>query len=118
LGKEYRHGWYASPDGELASNMESNDSYFNTVGHYDHASDKVDRYSFGQSSTSEALFVPKSADSAEGEGYLLAVTTSFETHTSSLCILDALNLSKGPLAKVHLSHCVPSGFHGAWRNAS
>ena len=116
-GKEYRHGWYTSPDGELASNMDSNDSYFNTVGHFDHASDTVDRYSFGQSNTSEALFVPKSADSPEGEGYLLAVTTSFETHTSSLCILDALNLAKGPLAKVHLSHCVPGGFHGAWRNA-
>lgn len=116
-GKEYRHGWYTSPDGELASDMEDSDSYYNTLGRFDHESDVVDRYSFGQSNTSEALFVPKSEDAPEGEGYLLAVTTSFETHTSSLCILDAMNLAKGPLAKIHLSHCVPAGFHGAWRPA-
>ncbi|MFK8050891.1 MAG: carotenoid oxygenase family protein [Halioglobus sp.] len=116
-GKEYRYGWYTSPDGELASNMEDSDSYYNTLGRFDHESDIVDRYSFGQSNTSEALFVPKSEDAPEGEGYLLAVTTSFETHTSSLCILDAMDLAKGPLAKIHLSHCVPAGFHGAWRQA-
>ena len=67
--------------------------------------------------TSEALFVPKSADSAEGEGYLLAVVTSFETRTSSLFIFDAMKVAQGPLAKVHLSHCVPAGFHGTWRPA-
>jgi carotenoid cleavage dioxygenase-like enzyme len=118
LGKEYRHGWYTSPDGELASTVEDNNSFFNTVGHYDHVAGGVDRYSFGQSNTSEALFVPKSDDAAEGEGYLLTVTTSFETHTSSLRIMDALDLARGPIASVHLSHCVPAGFHGAWRPAN
>jgi carotenoid cleavage dioxygenase-like enzyme len=116
MGLEYRHGWYTSPDGKLASTMESSDSYFNTVGHFDHETGAVDRWSFGQSNTSEALFVPKSDEAAEGEGFLLTVTTSFETHTSSLQIMDALNLAKGPLATVHLSHCVPAGFHGAWRS--
>ena len=88
------------------------------VGHFDHETDKDDRYSLGQSTASEALFVPKSEDAGEGEGYLLTVGSSFETHTSSLYIFDALEISKGPLAVVHLSHCVPAGFHGTWRQGS
>jgi carotenoid cleavage dioxygenase len=65
--------------------------------------------------TSEAIFVPAYEGAAEGEGYVLAVVTSFETRTSSLYIFNALKLSDGPVAKVHLSHSVPAGFHGSWR---
>ena len=117
MGKPYRHGWYASPDGTLTSDLEVNDNSYNTVGHYDHETRAEDRYSFGQAMVSEALFVPKSADAAEGEGYLLTVATDFETRTSQLCILNALDLTSGPVARVQLSHYVPVGFHGTWRNA-
>jgi carotenoid cleavage dioxygenase len=64
---------------------------------------------------SEALFVPRSEDAPEGEGFLLSLATNFDTHLTSLYIFDALNLSQGPLARVHLSHRVPAGFHGFWR---
>ena len=115
VGQEYRHGWYTSPDGQLSSTLTENENFYNVVGHYDHLTGAVDRYSCGQAMTSEALFVPASENAAEGEGYLLSVVTSFATRTSSLYIFNALNLADGPLAKVHLSHCVPAGFHGAWR---
>ncbi len=92
-----------------------NESLFNVIGHYDHETRAEDRYSCGQSLVSEALFVPKSADAAEGEGYVLSVATSFDTRLSSLLIFDSLNISAGPVAKVHLSHRVPAGFHGHWR---
>jgi len=118
VGQEYRHGWYTSPDGQLSSPLVENENFYNVVGHYDHQTGAVDRYSCGQAMTSEALFVPASDDAAEGEGYLLSVVTSFETRTSSLYIFNALNLGDGPLAKVHLSHCVPAGFHGTWRPAA
>ena len=114
-GKAYRHGWYTSPDGELKSTLKENDNFYNVVGHFDHQTGAVDRYSCGQAMASEAIFVPASSDAAEGEGYLLSVVTSFETRTSSLYIFNALKLADGPLAKVHLSHRVPSGFHGSWR---
>ena len=114
-GKAYRHGWYTSTDGELKGNLEVNENLYNTVGHFDHSSGEVQRYSCGQAMTSEALFVPKSKDAAEGEGYLLTVTIDFETRNSSLCIFDAMNVAAGPLAKAHLSHRVPPGFHGTWR---
>jgi carotenoid cleavage dioxygenase len=114
-GKPYRHGWYTSPDGQLRSTLTENDNFYNVIGHFDHQTGKPDRYSCGQALVSEAIFVPASAEAAEGEGYLLSVVTSYETRTSSLYIFNALNVSAGPLAKVHLSHRVPAGFHGGWR---
>ena len=115
MGKPYRHGWYASCDGELKSPLSENENFYNVVGHYDHETQAVDRFSCGQAMTSEPIFVPASAGSAEGEGYLMSVVTSFETRTSSLYIFNALEVSAGPVAKVHLSHRVPAGFHGSWR---
>jgi carotenoid cleavage dioxygenase len=115
MGKAYRHGWYTSPDKTLKSTIAENDNFYNVVGHFDHETRAEDRYSCGQAVTSEAIFVPASGNSAEGEGYLLSVVTSFETRTSSLYIFNALKLADGPLAKVHLSHRVPAGFHGSWR---
>ena len=95
--------------------MKENDNYFNTVGHFDHETGAQDRFSCGRAMISEALFVPRSADAAEGEGYLLSVVTSFETRTSSLYIFDAQKVAAGPVAIARLSHCVPAGFHGTWR---
>ncbi|GAB5451939.1 MAG: carotenoid oxygenase family protein [Halioglobus sp.] len=116
MGKPYRHGWYASCDGELSSPLWENESYYNVVGHFDHETRGDDRFSCGQAMTSEPIFVP-TAGGAEGEGYLISVVTSFETRTSSLYIFDALQVAEGPVAKVHLSHRVPAGFHGSWRPA-
>jgi len=114
VGKTYRHGWYTSCDGKLKSPLSENDNFYNVVGHFDHDSRTVDQYSCGQAMISEPIFVPL-AGGGEGEGHLLAVVTSFETRTSSLYIFNALQVAAGPVAKVHLSHRVPAGFHGGWR---
>ena len=37
---------------------------------------------------------------------------------SSIAVFDAMNLQAGPLALAHLSHRVPAGFHGNWRDAA
>jgi carotenoid cleavage dioxygenase len=117
VGKDYRHGWYASCDGELKSPLAENENYYNVIGHYDHQAGAAERFSCGQSLVSEPIFVPAGPGAAEGEGSVLAVVTSFETRTSSLYIFNALAVAAGPVAKVHLSHRVPAGFHGSWRPA-
>lgn len=118
VGREYRHGWYTSPDGELSGVTSENDNAYNVVGHVDHQTGARNRYSCGNAITSEAIFVPRNDDAAEGEGYLLSVVTSFDSRTSSLYIFDALDVASGPVAKAHLSHYVPGGFHGGWRSGS
>ncbi|ROO90495.1 all-trans-8'-apo-beta-carotenal 15,15'-oxygenase [Actinocorallia herbida] len=60
----------------------------------------------------EPIFVPRSPDSAEDDGWLLAVVYSSAEHRSRLEILDARGLA--PVAAVHLDHHLPLGFHGTF----
>lgn len=60
----------------------------------------------------EALFVP--AGAGEDEGYLVSFVFDKSTHKSYVAVLDATNVSAGPIARVHLPRRVPFGFHGTW----
>ncbi len=64
--------------------------------------------------TSEAVFVPRGLDAAEGDGWLLAVVWRGGPHRSDLIVLDTGDIGQGPLATVSLPHRVPFGFHGNW----
>ena len=65
--------------------------------------------------TGEPVFVPRSKDASEGEGYLLSLVYRGSEHRSDLAIFDAEGLSDGPVACAELPHRVPFGFHGNWR---
>ncbi len=67
---------------------------------------------------SEPVFVPRFADAPEGAGWLLAVAYRGAEKRSDLLVLDAEELGAGPVAVAMLSHRVPHGFHGAWRDAA
>ncbi len=109
--ESYRHGWYATKDSDVGD-------MYNCIGHFDHGTGKAEKYSFGERErtyTSEAIFVPRSDDAPEGDGYLLAVVTDLESDTSALKVLDAQNVADGPIASAQLGHRIPVGFHGGWR---
>ena len=77
------------------------------------------RHELGPASlTGEPIFVPRSDDAPEGQGFLLSVVYRAEEDRSDLLILDAENVEREPLATVHLPHRVPGGFHGNWRSMS
>ena len=61
---------------------------------------------------SEPVFVPRGADAAEGDGWLLAVAWRGAEHRSDLIVLDTQGVDRGPVATVQLAHRVPFGFHG------
>jgi carotenoid cleavage dioxygenase len=66
---------------------------------------------------SEPVFVPRSSDAAEGDGWLLAVAWRGAESRSDLLVLDTSGIEKGPVATVQLPHRVPFGFHGNWVGA-
>ena len=111
--RDYRYGYHTSADSDQGE-------MYNMVVSVDHESGKSEQYSFGDRTTnfiSEAIFVPRSEDAAENEGYLLTVATDLEKGSSSLAVLDAQNVGAGPLATARLEHRIPVGFHGGWKPA-
>lgn len=63
----------------------------------------------------EFVFVPRSADAAEGDGWVMGYVIDRPKRTTDLAILDATTLAD--VARVHIPHVVPPGFHGNWMPA-
>ncbi|MDB2438575.1 carotenoid oxygenase family protein [Hellea sp.] len=61
----------------------------------------------------EHLFVPGSG-SAEDAGWLVGTTLDYGAKVTRLNVLDARNISDGPVAVFELPYTLPLGFHGTW----
>ncbi|MDS3860613.1 carotenoid oxygenase family protein [Thermosynechococcaceae cyanobacterium BACA0444] len=57
---------------------------------------------------------PEDSASQETAGWLLVLTYEASRQKSDLVILDAANVSQGPLARLHLKHHIPYGLHGTF----
>ncbi len=107
---DYRYGYFAGD-----TNPQFKVGAFNVIGCRDHQTGKTELYDVGEGcATNEPVFVPRSKDAAEGDGFLLANIYDSNANATHLVILDAQNVSGEPLAKAYLDHRVPFGFHGNW----
>ncbi|KAK4447351.1 carotenoid oxygenase [Podospora aff. communis PSN243] len=135
--KPYRHFWQAVVDPtkpyDFAKCGPPAGGLFNTLGHYTWSDEHVhdgssasgskaevgkygleDTYFPGPTMTfQEPTFIPKEGG-AEGEGYIIALLNHLDELRNDVVILDALHLSKGPLAVIHLPLKVKLGLHGNW----
>ena len=108
-GVRNRHGFFAA-------HTDTDDGSFDQIVHIDHDSGAKRVHSLqGSDRVSEPVFVPRSEDAPEGDGYLLATVFRGESNRSDLIMLDTDDISKEPLAVAELQHRVPHGFHGIWR---
>jgi all-trans-8'-apo-beta-carotenal 15,15'-oxygenase len=64
----------------------------------------------------EPIFVPRHADGSgpEDDGWVLTLVYDAARHRSDLVILDAQDLGRTPVARLHLKHHVPYGLHGSF----
>ncbi len=62
----------------------------------------------------EAVFVPRHADAAEDDGWLLGYVHDAERDAADVVVLDAADIGGDPVAVVRLPVRVPYGFHGNW----
>ena len=65
--------------------------------------------------TGEPVFVPRTPEAPEGDGFLLATIYRAAENRSDLAIFEAASLTDGPIACAELPHRVPYGFHGNWK---
>jgi carotenoid cleavage dioxygenase len=109
----YRHGYFASHQTDTGPAIA-----YNTLVHLDlETGRRVQHQLPAGDYVSEPVFVPRRPDSAEGDGWLLATAYRGAESRSDLLVYEAGALADGPVATVQLSHRVPFGFHGNWRDA-
>jgi carotenoid cleavage dioxygenase len=113
-GLKSGHGWYAcaNPDAPVSE-------WLSGIAHVDGSGARRGRYLLPVGDTiSEAVFVARGDDAAEGCGWLLAVVWRARDNCSDLAVFNATDVVAGPIALVHLGHRVPDGFHGNWVGAA
>lgn len=62
----------------------------------------------------EPVFIPRSPDSAEDDGWVVVFTYDATDDRSHLRIIDTQDFSGPPVAKVFTPQRVPYGSHGNW----
>jgi len=62
----------------------------------------------------EALFVPRSPDSTEDDGWVISLAYEAETDRSKLLIINSQDFESDPVAEIYAPQRVPNGAHGSW----
>lgn len=107
-----RHGW-------IAGNLRDPGTIRgDSLRHYDFQTGKQSTWiaPVGDA-VAEPVFVPRSADADEGDGWVVSVVYRGETDTSDMVVFEAQDMAAGPIATAKMPRRVPFGFHGNWVNA-
>ncbi|MBL8552467.1 MAG: carotenoid oxygenase family protein [Hyphomonadaceae bacterium] len=117
--QSYRHGYmlvmdmskpFEAPGGRSGAGL-----IMNTLAHYDHATGRTQSWWCGPTSTlQEPCFVPKRANAAEGEGYIVQVCNRLDERVSDLLVFDAERIAEGPIGAAKLGVRLRFGLHGNW----
>lgn len=76
---------------------------------------EVQSFDYGKTAFAEEhLFVPRPSSTDEDDGWLIGTALDFAKGSTQLNILDAQQISDGPLAVFDLPYVLPLGFHGTW----
>lgn len=92
----------------------ANASVYDSIVKVDHDTGATTSCEFDLGSVGEPLFVPRTRDAGEDDGWLLFLNHDLNENRSQLVILDARDVERGVLAAAWLGHHVPWGFHGTF----
>jgi carotenoid cleavage dioxygenase-like enzyme len=103
-GHKFRYGYFSSRDQGMSTLIKR-----------DFDAGTKESYAYGPGRFGmEAVFVPRTPDASEDDGWLMTYVTDMRTKTADVVILPAQDLQAGPVATIHIPHRVPIGFHGNW----
>ena len=111
VGLKHRYGWVSGSRPQAMGGMDAP----GVVARYDMSDGSKTIHDLGPNAhPGEFVFVQETDSSGEDEGWAMGFVYDDATDSSDLVILDASDLSKPPVARVHLPRRVPFGFHGSW----
>jgi carotenoid cleavage dioxygenase-like enzyme len=119
--KRHRHSFFDMMDpslgtdfGVIAPVLGGGHPLYNSLGHLDHDTGQVEVYFPGRTHmVQEPVFVPRSDDAPEGDGFLIVLVSNYVTMSSELHIVDTRNFSV-VRAIVKLNIRLRAGLHGNW----
>ncbi|WP_120717904.1 8'-apo-carotenoid 13,14-cleaving dioxygenase [Tsuneonella amylolytica] len=112
FGRPYRFAW------STGLPQEGDEEFFAAaplIRHDLETDEKTERNLGEHAVPGEFVFVARSADAEEGDGWLMGYVIDRASGTTDLAIIDATTLAD--VARVHIPHVVPPGFHGNWMPA-
>jgi carotenoid cleavage dioxygenase-like enzyme len=117
LGKPTRHVYFGTTNKDYGPMLEMGPKGppFTCICHANLQTGTLDYYYAGpDAAPEEPLFIPRSAESADGDGWLLTVVGRRAENRTDVVILDAQALARGPVATIKLPCRIHEGFHGTW----
>jgi len=108
LGRRSRYAYnvHISPEPTLL---------FDAIVKYDTVDKTSQTYAMGPGRwASEAPFAPRPGGIADDDGWLVTFVYDENQQRSELLILDASDITQGPVARVLIPRRVPIGFHACW----
>ena len=111
FGQPYRYAWSLGlPDTEQTGFLGTAPIY-----RYDLETGERQAHDFGPGKVpGEFVFVPRSVDAPEGDGWVMGYVIDAQAETTDLVILNASDMAAPPVASIHIPHRIPPGFHGNW----
>jgi carotenoid cleavage dioxygenase len=113
----YRYIYVQYADGRFDSGELLGRTDGNCLGRFDLRTGTLKPYFPGRGrALQEPVFIPSSATSAEGDGYVVGVGHNIEQSATELYLLDARTMEE--LARVTLPFRTSPQVHGTWANSS
>ncbi|WP_343666531.1 carotenoid oxygenase family protein [Paraburkholderia tropica] len=118
-GRPYRHGFILKFDPGLPFDCEHLGAppfqFFNEIAHVDVVSGDTEAWFAGDAECfQEPIFVPRSPDAPEGDGFVISVLNHLRSQTSELVVLDGMKMSSGPVARIKIPFRLRMSLHGSW----
>jgi carotenoid cleavage dioxygenase-like enzyme len=121
-GKPYEHGFVLAFDPRLPFDESLGErpfQFFNQLAHVNVKTGESDAWFPGNAQCfQEPIFVPRSADAPEGDGYVIALLNHLNGDNTELLVLDSLKMAAGPIARVKIPFRLRMSLHGNWTPAS
>jgi len=87
---------------------------YNAYAHFDYSTQGMKRYFPGRTHLcQEPVFIPRSKNAEEGDGWLMGLVNNYSTMLSELHIIDTADFEK-PCAIINLPVRLRAGLHGNW----
>lgn len=103
--RKYRHGWMLGFGGPRRGDMAHVDLGTGTTTVWEAPPTKV---------VQEPVFIPRTPDGPEGDGWIAQAATDTETLLTELNLFDATDIAKGPIATVRTPLHMKPAYHGNW----